>query len=292
MIGDQGPGNNTPVGYTAPPAGPGPSADQTDAFAMVKKFLDGYGLGSLATWVWDKILNNESEAQIMLELRDTAEYKARFPAMEELAKSGRGITEAEYRSYEQTVYQVVQQWGLPKGMYDTPLAIAKMLTGNVSAAEVNQRAQLAAAAAFTAPEEVRTGLARMGGTGGDLIAYYLDSSKALPILQQQFNAAQVIGAGLMQDVNVSNERALQYAQQGVTFDQAQSGLAAVRGARGLTTGFGETVTEEQLADAQFGDAQAQQTQQRVQRGRLARGAGGGSLAEASTGVVGLGRSSG
>lgn len=264
------------------------TADTSSAKALLDTFFSGVGLPSLSNWAWQKYLTGDSVDQIMLEVRGTPEYKARFPAMEELSKRGQAISEASYINYETGVTSLLQQYGIPKGMYDTPEGISKMLLNNVSPEEARSRIQDAAAAAYTAPQEVRTAMKDLYGVDqGGLVGYYLDSQKALPVLERQFAAAQIAGAGIAQGVGVDKTQAEKLAAQGVTYSQAVQGLGAVGQEQGLTGGFGETAANQQLIAAQFGDAAAQQATTRVVKGRLAGYSAGGNAAESATGVSGL-----
>lgn len=68
----------------------------TSARAAITRVLDQFGLGSLAGWAWQRYVAGVPVEQIMLDLRERPEYRARFPAMRELADRGRAITENEY----------------------------------------------------------------------------------------------------------------------------------------------------------------------------------------------------
>ena len=103
------------------------------ARAVLQAALDQYGLGSLAEWAWNRYLETGSTDQVFLELRQQSAYRQRFPAMEALSRSGRAISEASYIEYERTVTQTLHQYGIPRGMYDTPDAIANLLVNDVSA---------------------------------------------------------------------------------------------------------------------------------------------------------------
>lgn len=277
---------------TGPPAtSPGGFLSTTDASAkgIIGGFLGSYGLGSLADWAWGQWLKGESVDQIMLDLRSTPEYKARFPAMDALAKSGQAISETSYMQYEQSIHSLLQTSGLPKGMYDTPDQIAKMLVNNVSVTEAQSRVQLAQQAVLTAPASVRQALqAQTGLKLGDLTGYYLDTDKALPALQTQYAQAQITGAGIEQGLNVDQQTALNLAQQGVSYTQAQQGLGAVAQTGALGGGFGETSSQDQRIAAQFGNAGAQTQVGRVIQGRLATQQGGGGAAQTAQGLAGLG----
>ena len=262
---------------------------EADARTLITNALDQYGLGSLGTWAWNRYLETGSTAQVMLELRDQQAYKSRFPAMEALAKSGQAITEAAYVNYEQTVGNLLQQYGIPRGMYDTPDQIATMLTHNVSPSEVNQRLQIATTAAYNAPPEVKAALAQQFGvSGGDLTAYFLNPDKALPLIQQKVATAEVAGAAERQQVAVDQATAERLASQGITYDQASQGFGQVAGLQTLKGVGGEAPTEADLIGAAFGDQAAAAKVGRVQAGRAAAFQAGGGAQAATSGVSGLG----
>ena len=255
---------------------------------ILRGFLDNYGLGALATWAWEKYKAGESPTQIMLEARQTDTYRARFPAMETLAKSGRALTEGEYVSYERTIAGLAQQYDIPAGMYDTPAAIAKLLTNDVSAEEASDRMKMAAAAASQVPQEVRDSLSENYSVGyGSLTAYFLDPDKALPKIQANYVSAQIQAASRIQKVGTSIQTAERLAAQGVTMAEAQEGFGKVRAAAGLESGYGESVTRAQTEEAAFGTGRGGETLARVVRNRTAAFQAGGGAAESGKGVTGL-----
>jgi hypothetical protein len=262
------------------------------AKAILQGTLDQYGLGALADFAWSEYLAGASMEQIMLDIRDRPEYKQRFPAMEQLASSGEAITEAAYIDYEKTVRGLLQQYGITPGLYDTPEGIADLLTNRVSASEVNSRLQLAAANAYSAPAEVRDAFfSEYGGQPGDLVSYYLDPDRAAPLIQQQWQAARVMGAATQERLSLQRAEAERLAANGVTFEQARAGFGQVRSLAPLTTGPGERIDQSELIDATFGGADAAKKLARVQNSRRAAFAGGGSAAETQQGVSGLGGAS-
>ncbi len=178
-------------------------------------------------------------------------------------------------------------------MYDTPQAVANLLTNDVSVAEVNDRIRIASVAAMQAPAEVRSALAdQYGITGGGLVGYFLDPDKAMPILEKQWAAAQVTGAARQQQIAIDKATSERLAAQGITYDQAQSGFGQVSAQGGLQAGAGETTTQSDLVDAAFGVAEAQKKVARVQKSRTARFQEGGGAAGGASGATGLGSSSG
>lgn len=261
------------------------------AKAIIVGFLDRYGLGALGDWAWSEYLAGVSVDQIMLDMRDHPLYKQRFPAMEALAQQGRAISEAEYMAYETSTRQILQSYGVPQGMYDTPGDITRLLLNDVSVSEVNDRIQTAAAAAYTAPAETRQAIQdRFGVAGGDLIAFWLDPDKALPIIQQQYQSAQITGASRQQKVSIDYDEADRLAANGITYQQALAGFRQVASTEGLAYGQGETAGTAERVAGVFGDAAAQQKVTRVVKGRQAGFRGGGQAAEDREGVTGLGSS--
>src|SRR5689334_18836184 len=102
------------------PAPSGLTAEQKSARAILDDTLAQYGLSGLGDRLWQQYLNGEPIEQIMVDLRKTPEYKARFPGMEALSKKGRAISEGEYISIERGYAQLFREYGLPAGFYDDP----------------------------------------------------------------------------------------------------------------------------------------------------------------------------
>lgn len=262
------------------------------AKGIIDSFLSQYGLSGLGDWAWNLYTNGSSVEEIMLALRDRPEYKARFPAMDALSKDGRAISEQEYIEYEKQAKQMLHNWGIPGGMYDTPSGIANLLVNNVSLSEFSERLRIAASAAYTVPQAVRDSMMEMFNLGpGELVGYYLDPDKASPILQQNFQASQVAGAARTQQIKIEAEEAIRLAQQGVSWEQALQGFGQVAQTKGLEAGAGETVSQRDRVAAAFGDSAAMEKMRRVQTGRQAQFRGGGSAAETSQGATGLGGAS-
>jgi len=267
------------------------TAEQSSAKATIDQFFAMTGLSSLAPWAWQQYLSGSPVEQVFLDIRQRPEYKARYPAMEELARRGQAISEAAYISYEKTAQEYMTQFGVPYEMYGTPDGIAGLMLANVSTNEIRERLQIAAGAATTAPQEVRDALRdKWNVDTGGLIAYYLDPAKAEPILKKQYAAAQIAGAGTQQKVDLSVATAERLAAQGVTYDQAYQGLGQVAATEGLGGGFGEVADQAARTAAVFGDAAAQVAVKRTQQSRAAQFAGSGQGVESQQGI-GLGSSS-
>lgn len=270
--------------------------EQLSAQAIIQAQMRALGLAALGTWAWNAYKNGMSLEQIFLEMRNTDEYKARFPAMAALAKQGRAISEAEYIDYERTIAGMFHAAGLPKGFYDRPDDFATLIAGNVSPAEVGERVQLATTAVYQSDPATRAELQRLYGiSGGELTAYWLDPNKALPLLQQRLIAGQVAGASQRSGFGALTLREAEtLGKLGVTPDQAIQGfgalyenrqlMEALPGERGLRT-IGRT---EQFGAVFQGEADTQAEIERRRRLRQGQFEGGTAFAESREGYAGLG----
>lgn len=279
-----------------PPAGESPT--QRDAFARLNEVLSGYGLGSLGPRIQRWLVEGRSEAEIPQLLRETDEFKQRFPAIVERERKGLApISPEEYINYERGVHQMMRQAGLPQGFYDSPEDFTRFIAGDVSLAELGERVTLAANAAFNAPQEVRDALAQWGVGPGELTAYWLDPDKAQPVLERRYAAATLAGTAQRTGWgNLRENEATGLAQQGITAQQAEQGFATLADSRelfgALDAGEDEIGRGEQL-DATFaGNANARRRIEQRARRRQARFQGGGGFASSQEGLVGLGDANG
>ncbi len=289
-----GGGKTTPSPPPSTPAGSGLTPDQASASAALHAYFDQYGLGGLIDWAWQQYLNGTPVEQIYIDAQQRPEWKARFPAMEELARQGRAISPDAYIAWERQAVSIFQQYGLPKGFYDQPDDFTKFLVNGVDTPELAQRVQRAAQVAMQVPQEVRDELASYAGVSdsiGALTALWLDPDRATTALEQQFTAAtigaqsRITGFGAL-----SRDQAMRLAELGVTGDTARQGFGQL-GALGQVAGpalAGEQqITRQELLDAAFaGDVEAQRkiTQRQEQRVAAFSGGGGYTVGQQRTGI--------
>lgn len=275
-----------------------PSNADKSAKSTIYQFLSQWGLGDLASEAWNKYLNGSTVGEIMLWVRGSPQYKRAYPAMDYLSQHGQAISEADYRNLETSYARQMHAYGIPKGFYDSPTDFAKLIENNVSPAEVGQRAQLAAQATTQVPDEVRQALSRDYGVGaGDLTAYFLDPSRAEPLLASNFAAAQVGGAGLITGYDTDRSLDERLASEGVDFGAAEKGFGQLQAQRNLfrplvgttETGIGE---QAQIGATFENNAPAQRRIKRRAESRQAAFAGSGRYASGSGGIAGLGRAEG
>lgn len=285
-------GDTTTGGGTTPPLGV-TAADQS-ARGLINTFLQTYGLSSLGDTAWNWYLTGQSPDQILLNLRGTAEYKARFPAMATLSQRGQSITEQQYIDYEKSIAQQNQAAGLPQGMYDTPDEIAKLLTSSISPSEYQARLQAYQTAAWQTPPEVRQALTDYYGvTPGQLTAFFIDPDQALPLIQRDLAAAQAGGSaqrtgfGQIDQANAEYLASLGLSQSALDtgFNKLGTENQIIQGLPGQQSGIGTQTA----IQAQFGqNAQAQQAFEAAQQNQLNQFKQGGSVAASNKGVLGAG----
>ena len=275
----------------------GLNATQADAFAYVNDLLNQYGLGSLTSWVRQEIINGRTNNEIILDMRSTPEFKAAFPEIQMREQAGLPpLSPADIVNYRAQATQMMKAAGLPPGFYDNPRDFTQLLAGDVSISELGDRIQMAKDATYNIPPETAARLHSEYGLApgsGALAAYFIDPQKALPLLQQQFTAAQIGGrADQTGFAGVTNAQALALAQNGVSDSQAQSGFASLARQSQILNNLpgeqGQGVTTDQAIGAQFlGNAADQQLIDLRRQNRQAEFADNVGYATTARGTVGL-----
>lgn len=264
--------------------------EQRRVIETVQAVFNQYGLGSLNSVIEQYAREDYSAEAIQILLRQTPQYKQRFPAMEALSAKGRAISEAEYIDYERTAAALERQYGLPQTMLTG--RVTDLLTNEVSASEMNDRVVLAASAAIQAPQDFRQTMSEFYGvdTGG-LTAYFLDPQVATPLLEKQY-ASSIIGTeARRQGVGIDVYGAENLQELGISQEQARVGFGQVSRARPLTEGRGDVVNQQQLIQGTFGASeQAQQAVERARSARVGRFQQGGGAITTQQGVAGAGTS--
>lgn len=229
-----------------------------DAFVALNSLFTSYGLASLAPKIFSYIQNGYSADTISLLLQDTTEYKTRFAGNDLRAKNGLAVlSPADYLATEASYRQVMSSAGLPASFYDSPSDYANWIGSDVSPTEIKSRVDLATVATTAADPYLKQQLAAFYGVDdAHLTAYFLDQSKALPLLQKQEAAAQ-FGAeaarrGLLSDANSM----MDYVNQGFSQSQASQGFQQVAeelpNLQALAARFGTTFSQSEEESTVFG----------------------------------------
>jgi hypothetical protein len=270
-------------------------SDQQSALTTITSVLSDYGLSSLASWAWGEVTNGVSSAQMLLDMYQTPQFQQRFPGIAiRQAKGLPAISPADYVSYEDSMTQLENQYGLPQGTYDNPAAIGEMIGNDVSINEATARIQNGYAQVATAAPEVRAAFAANFGAAGDgaLAAYMMDESRSVPVLEQQVTAAQLQGTAAMSSIDVNGQLAMKLAQAGISQSQMQTAAGNVEQQQALfnqNPGEANAPTQAQGIQAQLGtDAQAAAEVAQAQSARASAFKGGGGAESDQYGAEGVG----
>lgn len=223
-------GGTTPTpsdnGSSSDPWG-GLSGGDRDAYVAITEALKAYGLESLAPDVLGFIQNGYSADTINVLLQNTESYKKRFAANEvRRQKKLPVLSPAEYLATERAYRQVMSAAGLPVGFWDSPDDFEKFLGNDMSPAELQDRVKIAEEQIHTASPEAMAAW-RQFYTDADAVAYALDPDRAVSVLDRQWRAAQVAGAGSQQGVTLDRSLAEEVANTGVDANAARQGMGAV-----------------------------------------------------------------
>jgi hypothetical protein len=259
-----------------------------DAFVALNALFTSYGLATLAPKIFSYIQNGYSADTISLLLQETPEFKQRFAGNELRQKAGLAVlSPADYLATEASYRQVMASAGLPASFYDTPADFANWIGGDVSPTEIKSRVDLATAATTAADPYLKQQLAAFYGVDdAHLTAYFLDQSKALPLLQKQGAAAQFGAEAARRGLLSDPERMMDYVNQGFSQSQASQGFQQVAdelpNLQALAQRFGTTFSQTEEEQSVFGtsaDSLAKKrglaSQERAQFGGAIGGAGGG-----------------
>ena len=294
----------TPTQPTITPGGGGNSS----ALQIITDALTAAGLGSLASKAWT-MWNQGFDINAIMDdpingIRAQPVYKQNFPAMAALNAAGQGITEAAYLAKEQADIQLLKQFGIPSGVFDTKDYLGSLMTNNVTTQDLQSRLQAVADTVNSFDPSVKQyALDTYGLDAGHLAAWALDPTKALPVIQQQANAVQIGGAALMTgfagglgangELSTAQSEAL--AGAGVTQSQAQTGFNNIgqqgQFAQALPGDVSGNVSNQQLINAQFGmNPNDVIALKKVQQARINEFNAGGAVVGNAAGLSGLGTS--
>jgi len=232
-----------PPGSTAPapaaaPAGPaGPSFDEQNAFNYIRKFFESLGIpfsGEIEAIIKTAMLNGYGPDQIELLMPDvqkTQAFKTRFPGFQARIDGGYGAIDlGQYIQLENTYHRIMQEAGLPAGFYDSPADFGSWIANNVSPDEIQSRVSKAVSIAKSVDPTARNLMAQFYGLStGDVASYFLDQSRALPVIERQYNASNVAAWAQRAGFDVTSmSRYEDLVDKGVTADQAAQQYGTVK----------------------------------------------------------------
>jgi hypothetical protein len=230
-------------------------------------------------------------------------FDERFAGNKLLREQGK--PEYSYSSYvalEQELQADLRDTGFPPGFYDDPASLARFIGGEVSRAELRDRAQAAYVAVRQADPNTVAELKNLYGVNeGELAAFFLDPTKAMDAmgkrltgqdLMRRVQSAQISAQARQQaGIGLTAQQAEGLAAQGVTQQSAREGFSALQGQEELfapvMAGEEQISQQEQVGAALGLNAEAAQRIATRRRRRQAEFQQGGGFATTQTGLSGL-----
>ena len=233
--------------------------DDRDALQIINDKLSQYGLEGLSADAYRFLMEGSSTDSVMLQLRDTEQFKERFKGLDMRQPGMAPLTPAQYIQLESNFRQTMAAAGLPEGFYDSPDDFAEFIGNDVSPAEMTQRVAMASTAVANINPQLKNQLQEMYGIGvendGELIAYFLDPDRGVNVIEQRLQmesaglsaaAIQATGQGIGTGV------ARQLAGQNVQQREISQRLGQQAGLTQQVFGEQNAVTSTELAAASFG----------------------------------------
>lgn len=277
----------------------------TDAVGYLEGLIyTAVGVAGLGQWAAALYQNGASPLEIVQALRygtDTSEagkaayqkYLAAFPGMDEFLKQGIFTgenPESQYINYRNSVLETMQRYGASENLASKE-NVKNYLLNRISAAEIAERASMAASAVATTPTETLRLLNEYYGVGSsDLMTFFLDTDQTEAELQKRYTAARIGTEGLRQQFGVSAAEAESLVERGISVGEAASGFQQASRQQAFMSGPGETATRSDILQGTFGQEEAAQKLQRIAGSRTGRFQEGGGYAGGQQGVSGLGTS--
>jgi len=283
---------------------PGGGSNQS-ALQIITDALNGAGLSSLAANAWT-MWNKGYDINAIMDdptngIRASDAYKTVFPAMAKLNAMGEGITEGEYLAKMKADKEILKQFNVPSGIFDTPDYLGSLMLNHVNTVDLTNRLQAAQDSVLSLdPNITKYAKDTYGLDAGHLMAWALDPTKATPIIAQQAKAMQIGGAavqagfgGMGVNGQLTTDQAEALANQGITQAQAQQHFVQLgqMGQYGqmLPGDVSGALTNQQMINAEFNaNANDVMALNKVKATRVNEFNAGGALAANAGGIGGIG----
>ncbi len=274
------------------------AAGVESATAILMRLVGAFGLStSVVGKLKQFMIDGLSEEAIALEIRQTDEYKTRFPGMELRRDNGFGsLTEAQYMENEDEYAMLLRTHGLPPRFYDDRMDFANLIAQDVSPNEFGERVTLAELATKGADPATKDELKRLYGIDEpDLVAYYLDPELATNLIEERraFEAAGLSATAMnvLGTTGFDKETAAALQRENVQRREIQQRLNPQAGLISQALGEQDEISASDLAAGEFGlDPVAARKIKRRREERLAESGGQSGMLISGTGATGFGAS--
>jgi hypothetical protein len=215
--------------------GPVRSEQFNDAYSLLKKTFEDYGLAELVPVIQNLMDRGIAPQQATLELRSSKPYQLRFKGNElRLAAGKNALDEATYlateNAYDETLKAFGQQnyFGIDRKAKQAKTA--EIIGNDISADEFKNRVSLAVTRVQNADPSIKKLLKEFYPTlnDADLIGYFLNPTEQLPKLKEKVTSAEIGSAFLGQGLAYTQERSAELAQYGIDRASAITGAKEIK----------------------------------------------------------------
>ena len=236
-------------------------APATNAKQILREALASFGLESLYEYAYSLYAKQEidiEDSSFIFALREQEAYKKRFAGNERRKSLGfKELLPSTYLALEKQYKDTLAANGLPQGFYDSSEDFEKLIGGDVSVSELNNRLKDAYSVVRDAPASVKAKMAELYGvTDGDLLAYVIDPDRARDLMspdyKRQAQAALIAeSAQRLSRINLGATEAEQFVRQGITTTEAETAFTNIGQMGELRRGG---LGEQQISDIDFAKA--------------------------------------
>lgn len=191
--------------------------------------------GSITQMIVDLTQTATPWESIVAQIRQTPEYKTRFPGMEQRRSAGYNpISEAEYLALEDAYKQQLRSFGVQALLTPTETEFrdlaSQWIASDVSVAELNRRLDAGVAVVRDIAPQAQEAFREFYGvevSPDALLTYALDPDRGESIIEEQIAAATIGGEAYRFGLNITRTRAELLRREGVTSQIARQGFADV-----------------------------------------------------------------
>ena len=267
--GGNGAGNGNGAGPSYGSYGPGltdmsANAELT-AYAQVLGNLNAWGLDSLSDKAWQMISDpgyHLNAGMVMQEIRNTPEYKAAFPGMDEIQSKGLNMTENQYLNHKMDIQDQFANAGIPNKML-TPEEMGKLISNGVYQGNLGARLQKGYEMVKNADPYIKKTLQDWYGVKpGHLLAYMVSPKHGQAQIVKEVQTAMINTEAHNAKFNGLDQKTAEQLSKQMT--SSGYGMDYYR------TGFAKAAGEQPLEQAQLGQmGQATTSQQQILAGNFA-----------------------
>jgi len=299
--------------------GSGPGLQDTTASAELTAYsqvlgnLNAWGLDSLSDKAWQMISDpgyHLNAGMVMQQIRQTPEYKAAFPGMDEIKAKNLNMTENQYLNHKMDIQDQFANAGIPNKML-TPEEMGKLISNGVYQGNLSARLQKGYEMVKNADPYIKKTLQDWYGVKpGHLLAYMVSPKHGQAQIVKEVQTAMINTEahnakfnGL--DQKTAEQLSKQMTSSGYGMDYYRTGFAKAAGEQPLEQAqigqMGQaTASQQQILAGNFAglkqkgvgsQADAQRSIQLAEQARTAGLQGGGGYAQNASGGLGIGSAS-